>query len=112
MLVINGVSCWIEDVVWDGGIVKLDDETIVEFTDTPSISNIYRAKRLVKQQLSEYDPLTETYCKVYTTNSTGVLDDDTKVYGYIGTRTTDATAVVNLLANNGATGFTGSEGYE
>ena len=111
MLVTNGTSCWIEGVVWSDNLVKTGNVVIAEFSSTPTISRNYRAKRLVKQQLSEYDPLTKTYCNVYTTNQSGEVSDDTKVYGYIGTRTTDATAVINLLANNGSTGFEGNDGY-
>ena len=106
-LIINGESCWIEEVEWDEQSVKLNGTTILTFPNSEDIrvSSIYRAKRYVKQQLQEFDALTNTYCNVYED------EDGRKVYGYIGTRTDDATVVVNLLANNGSIGFTNQEGW-
>lgn len=106
-LIINGESCWIEEAEWEGQSVKLNGATILTFPNSEDIrvSSIYRAKRYVKQQLQEFDSLTNTYCNVYKD------EDGRKVYGYIGTRTDDATVVVNLLANNGSTGFTNQEGW-
>lgn len=107
-LIINGESCWVESVSWSGQDVKdVNGITILTFAEEPKVSNYYRAKRYVKQQLQEFDNLTKTYCNVYEDDST----PPKKVYGYIGTRTDDATIVVNLLANNGSTGFTGNEGW-
>ena len=49
MLVTNGTSCWVENVVWSGNLVKIGNVVIAEFSSSPTISRYYRAKRLVKQ---------------------------------------------------------------
>ena len=103
ILVTNGYSCFVDNVKWSGKYIKnAQGKILVKFPDAPMISSNYRAKRYVKEQLQEYDSLTGAYCKVYNTKSDGT---GKKVYGFVGTRSADATTVINLLTVSGNNGF-------
>ena len=108
MLITNGDCLSVDNVTWEENSIKYNNQIIITFPQYSQVSNFYRAKRLVKSQLQEFEVLTEQYCYVYNTQENGTGE---KVYGYIDTKTTDATMVINLLANNGFNGFTGSEGW-
>ena len=77
---------------------------------TKDLSSEYRCSRLVKNQVSVYDSLTEKYCEVYTaTSSTSDFDEGDKIYGY---RTVEYFApdyVGNLVTN--AKNFTSLAGW-
>ena len=107
MLVLNG-DCYVAsfDVQKLTGFVNLSQNGQLKFQiDTSSgISTRYRAERLVKSQITEYDELFDRYVNVYTDNQT-----NKKVYGYERTEFTDPIMVVNLVAN--PSGFTSLDGW-
>ena len=107
MLVING-DCYIAnfDVEVSGTviIIRQNGNYIVNFTSNTDISTRYRAERLVKKQLSEYDKLFDRYVNVYTDSQTSK-----KVYGYTKTEFSDPLAIINLIVNPNQ--FTSLDGW-
>ena len=62
--------------------------------DIEKFSNEYRAKRIVKSQLTAFDKLLGRYVDVYTDSN------NNEIYGYITTEYSDPALVVNLIVNS------------
>lgn len=96
VLVTNG-DCYLINLNWSksGSILtgKSGTTKIVEINISNGVSERYRAERLVKSKLTEYDPLLDRYVQVCT-NSSGKI-----VYEIATTEYTDPLSVVNLVAN-------------
>lgn len=109
MLVSNGKCYGIEGVnygeIKNGSITITIDETEVTFTGVGEVSENYRAKRLVKQQKSEYVDIVGKYCSIYKDKN------DNLYYGYEKTVLNDPTTIISTVANSGTNGFTSNEGW-
>ena len=108
MLVLNGDCYEVSSgsVKRNGDYVQyyIGNNVVLNINTVTGISTQYRAERLVKSQITEYDPLFDRYVNVYTDNTT-----NKKVYGYERTEFSDPLMVVNLVANPSA--FTSLDGW-
>lgn len=109
-LVINA-DCYIKDNVTfslNGDIVTIS--SVGSFNRT-SISENYRASRLVESPLCKLDPLTGEYCYVYkaSAKASGKYNANDEIYMYRSTKYKDATFVNNLIVNG--TNFVNTEGW-
>ena len=83
----------------------------VELTNT-SISENYRAERLVETKKQVYDPITKKYCYVLraTASDTGHYNENDEIYEFIETEYSDALVVKNLINNDAE--FTNTNGWK
>lgn len=109
MLVNNGQCYGVESVSYgeieDGSITITINKTGVVFTGVGEVSENYRAKRLVKQQKSEYVGIVGKYCSIYQDKNKNLY------YGYEKTVLNDPTTIISTVANSGTNGFTSNEGW-
>lgn len=77
-----------------------------------SVSENYRAERLVETKKQVYDPITKKYCYVLkaTDSDTGNYKKDDEIYEFIETEYSDALVVKNLINNDAE--FTNTDGWE
>lgn len=83
----------------------------VELTNT-SISENYRAERLVETKKQVYDPITKKYCYVLraTVSDTGHYNENDEIYEFVETEYSDALVVKNLINNDAE--FTNTNGWK
>ena len=83
----------------------------VELTNT-SISENYRAERLVETKKQVYDPITKKYCYVLraTASDTGHYNENDEIYEFVETEYSDALVVKNLINNDAE--FTNTNGWK
>lgn len=83
----------------------------VELTDK-SVSENYRAERLVETKKQVYDPITKKYCYVLkaTASDTGNYDKNDEIYEFVETEYSDALVVKNLINNDAE--FTNTDGWK
>ena len=98
MVVINGdCYCVTLSFVKDGnkliGLSIDNDEPVISINLEDGVSNKYTAKRLVKSQKTEYDPLLDRYVLICTDSQ------NHKVYEIATTQYNDPLIVINLIAN-------------
>lgn len=102
-LVIDGECLYTDIDSWDLTtepgylLVKKDSATIIKISTLKSVSNEYRAERLVRAQKQILDPLTGNYVYLYSYDD-GV-NSPQDVYGNEETVYNDPTIVNNLLVN-------------
>lgn len=105
MLVNNGDS-YVVSATWENNQAKIGS-LIIDFANRQVSSN-YRAKRIIRKQLSLFDANIERYVKVFK-DSNGKT-----VYGYEKSVFNSPTAVVNILTNSSnfkdTTGWIGEDG--
>lgn len=107
MLVNNG-DCYIGSfqVKKNGDYVECYQNNSLKFrvNTADGVSLRYRANRLVKTQITEYDSLLERHVNLYTDTQTG-----NQVYGYQTSYFTDPLAIVNFVVNS--SNFKNTEGW-
>lgn len=83
----------------------------VELTDK-SVSENYRAERLVETKKQVYDPITKKYCYVLkaTASDTGHYNENDEIYEFVETEYSDALVVKNLINNDAE--FTNTDGWK
>ena len=83
----------------------------VKLTDT-SVSENYRAERLVETKKQVYDPITKKYCYVLkaTASDTGYYNENDEIYEFVETEYSDALVVKNLINNDAE--FTNTNGWK
>lgn len=83
----------------------------VELTNK-SISENYRAERLVETKKQVYDPITKKYCYVLkaTSSDTGHYNENDEIYEFVETEYSDALVVKNLINNDAE--FTNTNGWK
>ena len=83
----------------------------VELTDK-SVSENYRAERLVETKKQVYDPITKKYCYVLkaTASDTGHYNENDEIYEFVETEYSDAIVVKNLINNDAE--FTNTNGWK
>ncbi len=118
-LVIDGECLYTDIDSWDLTtepgylLVKKDSTTIIKISTLKSVSNEYRAERLVRAQKQILDPLTGNYVYLYSYDD-GV-NSPQDVYGNEETVYNDPTIVNNLLINykdfSSTLGWSGGELY-
>lgn len=83
----------------------------VELTNK-SISENYRAERLVETKKRVYDPITKKYCYVLkaTASNTGHYNENNEIYEFVETEYSDALVVKNLINNDAE--FTNTDGWK
>lgn len=83
----------------------------VELTNK-SVSENYRAERLVETKKQVYDPITKKYCYVLkaTANDTGHYNENDEIYEFVETEYSDALTVKNLINNDAE--FTNTDGWK
>ena len=83
----------------------------VELTNK-SISENYRAERLVETKKRVYDPITKKYCYVLkaTASDTGHYNENDEIYEFVETEYSDALVVKNLINNDAE--FTNTDGWK
>lgn len=83
----------------------------VELTDK-SVSENYRAERLVETKKQVYDPITKKYCYVLkaTASDIGHYNENDEIYEFVETEYSDALVVKNLINND--TEFTNTNGWK
>lgn len=93
MLVINGKNCFV-DVIWEEQQIKINEITIIDFTNKElDVSDKYRARRLVKSQLQEFDKrLNKNVYVFYNEQNEKVLCD-------ISTSYKGVNSVINIATN-------------
>lgn len=108
-LVINADCYRVSNCDWaynsSSEIVTLqkDSKVFAEINCKGGVSDDYRASRLVRSQLSVFDPLTERYCKVFTataSSSDHTIDSGDVIYSYNSTEYKTPDYVGNLVANS------------
>ena len=77
-----------------------------------SISENYRAERLVETKKQVYDPITKKYCYVLkaTASDTGHYNENDEIYEFVETEYSDALVVKNLINNDAE--FTNTDGWK
>lgn len=77
-----------------------------------SVSENYRAERLVETKKQVYDPITKKYCYVLkaTDSDTGNYKKDDEIYEFVETEYSDALVVKNLINNDAE--FTNTDGWK
>jgi len=99
-LVVDGKCLYINLTAWDSTtqpgylLGKNGSTTILKISTSKTVSNDYRAERLIRTQEQTLDPLIGKYVYNYT-----YTDDDLLVYGHKETVYNDPTFVNNLLVN-------------
>lgn len=110
-ITVNNAECYSFEGTWhlikDNGVYKRQfrngDTVYFHIEEGREVSSTYRGRRLVDEQKTVYDSLTDKYCQIFT-------DTDNKtVYRYVGTDYSDATTVTNLVVNS--SNFNGIEGW-
>lgn len=83
----------------------------VELTDK-SVSENYRAERLIETKKQVYDPITKKYCYVLkaTASDTGHYNENDEIYEFVETEYSDALIVKNLINNDAE--FTNTNGWK
>ena len=83
----------------------------IDLTDK-SVSENYRAERLVETKKQVYDPITKKYCYVLkaTVSDIGHYNENDEVYEFVETEYSDALVVKNLINNNAE--FTNTNGWK
>ena len=83
----------------------------VELTDK-SVSENYRAERLVETKKQVYDPITKKYCYVLkaTASDTDHYNENDEIYEFVETEYSDALVVKNLINNDAE--FTNTNGWK
>ena len=77
-----------------------------------SVSENYRAERLVETKKQVYDPITKKYCYVLKAidSDTGNYKKDDEIYEFVETEYSDAIVVKNLINNDAE--FTNTDGWK
>ena len=77
-----------------------------------SVSENYRAERLVETKKQVYDPITKKYCYVLkaTASDTGYYNENDEIYEFVETEYSDALVVKNLINNDAE--FTNTDGWK
>ena len=83
----------------------------VELTDK-SVSENYRAERLVETKKQVYDPITKKYCYVLkaTADDENHYKVNDEIYEFVETEYSDALTVKNLINNDAE--FTNTDGWK
>lgn len=77
-----------------------------------SVSENYRAERLVETKKQVYDPITKKYCYILkaTASDTGHYNENDEIYEFVETEYSDALVVKNLINNDAE--FTNTDGWK
>lgn len=83
----------------------------IDLTDK-SVSENYRAERLIETKKQVYDPITKKYCYVLkaTVSDTDHYNENDEVYEFVETEYSDALVVKNLINNDAE--FTNTNGWK
>ena len=111
MTVLNGQCLSLDNCTWslqnDKYVITRGLFVVAEIPTSATISNQYKAKRLVFSQLQIVDPLTGKYCSVYTDGGS----PETQYYSFFETEYSDVSIVTNCITNaknySGTTGWSG-----